>query len=258
MKTKNPTLSDELIIYRFNNGVKLIRPDQTGKYDTYHLAHNSGFTIEQVFNQTFSFYLLDGEGVTQKMSDEGALICGFESASQSIGKSLYDVAVVDSASKLIGNCNEVMRNNQIKIYDEENILRDSSHAQFLSIKSPWYNDENKIIGTFGCSVVLGKHSLSEALVLIKKLGLMNYDSHAVSMKTINHHEINNIAISNREMDCLRYAIKGYTAKRTAQMLGVSHRTVEDYLNSAKMKLGAVSKAELIELAVDYYLKINAI
>lgn len=49
----------------------------------------------------------------------------------------------------------------------------------------------------------------------------------------------------REQDCLKLYRQGLTAKQTAQQMKLSHRTIEDYFENIKEKLGVTSKRELL-------------
>jgi len=54
------------------------------------------------------------------------------------------------------------------------------------------------------------------------------------------------------MQCLQLTVKGYTAKKIAQQLGISYRTVEEYLNNIRIKAGANSKSALIEMTMENF------
>jgi DNA-binding CsgD family transcriptional regulator len=53
-------------------------------------------------------------------------------------------------------------------------------------------------------------------------------------------------LSPREHECLELYSKGYDSKETAELLGISHRTVEHYFESMKNKLGCFSKREILK------------
>ena len=53
-------------------------------------------------------------------------------------------------------------------------------------------------------------------------------------------------LTSREIDCLCLTLQGKTAKLVGQVLGISRRTVEEYLSNIKTKVGVFSKSELIE------------
>ena len=54
-------------------------------------------------------------------------------------------------------------------------------------------------------------------------------------------------ISKREYECLKLYGYGQTAKETARILDISHRTVEQYIDSLKTKCKVHSKSVLKEL-----------
>ena len=86
---------------------------------------------------------------------------------------------------------------------------------------------------------------------IRKLFLQKIDAAEINDKTIFLTK-NIIALryqsvlTQREMDCLFHTILGKTAKLISAELGISHRTVEEYLASAKKKINVSNKSELIE------------
>lgn len=59
-------------------------------------------------------------------------------------------------------------------------------------------------------------------------------------------EINKNSLSQRQLDVLYWVGKAKTAKEISTKLGLSHRTVESYLATLKMKMNASSKSELAE------------
>jgi len=54
-------------------------------------------------------------------------------------------------------------------------------------------------------------------------------------------------LSRREHECIYLSLRGKTAKEIGKLLSLSFRTVEDYLNNAKSKLGCLNKRDLIAL-----------
>lgn len=55
-----------------------------------------------------------------------------------------------------------------------------------------------------------------------------------------------LLLSPREKECIRLLIKGYTATQTGEILQLSKRTVEHYLENIKLKTNSFSKLELFE------------
>ena len=57
--------------------------------------------------------------------------------------------------------------------------------------------------------------------------------------------ISGMYLTNREMDVLACICNGYTLKNTAELLKISSRTIETYLNNVKEKSKCVSKRDVI-------------
>lgn len=57
------------------------------------------------------------------------------------------------------------------------------------------------------------------------------------------------ALSAREEECLFFLLRGHTARRIAQKLFLSTRTVEGYIEQLKNAFGAASKTALVEQAL---------
>jgi len=70
---------------------------------------------------------------------------------------------------------------------------------------------------------------------------------------------NNEYLTKREIDVLTYVVLGQTAKKIAQSLQISYRTVESYIDTLKYKLGCRSKNEIAMITIKsgliYQLKI---
>lgn len=52
-------------------------------------------------------------------------------------------------------------------------------------------------------------------------------------------------LTQRELDCVRYIVRGYTSKEIAKELSLSFRTVENYCERIKTKLGCRRKQDII-------------
>ena len=66
----------------------------------------------------------------------------------------------------------------------------------------------------------------------------------------------NVVLSPRQTECLRWASLGKTSKETALILGVSERTVNFHLSGAFGKLRVHSKHAAVVKALEYGLLIH--
>ncbi len=59
-----------------------------------------------------------------------------------------------------------------------------------------------------------------------------------------------IKLTPRELECMFYILRGRSYKRIARILNISHRTVEEYVSTIKLKFECNTKDELIEKAYE--------
>lgn len=68
-----------------------------------------------------------------------------------------------------------------------------------------------------------------------------------------HYSIDNCdnpaGLSKRELECLFLQLRGKTVKQIAEILNLSKRTAESYIDNIKAKMGCQNKAELLVAAV---------
>ncbi|MEO8400352.1 MAG: LuxR C-terminal-related transcriptional regulator [Gammaproteobacteria bacterium] len=248
MSHLQPDNSNELIIQRWRNGIKLVRLTKS-KRQIY-----SEYSVMDYLQlpKPLLVYFYNRENVFQNVNEALAETNGFESAQNAVGKTMYHVAKKESADELIANNLEVIKYEKIKIIEESLERKDDISFVGLSIKSPWYNDDNEVIGVFGCSLMLDSQPISEALCHIAKLGLLDAKGFATK-NTLPGFQINGCYLSQREKECLYFCVRGKTASETAKALGLSKRTIETYLANIKIKLDIPSKSDLIEKTREYFL-----
>ena len=74
------------------------------------------------------------------------------------------------------------------------------------------------------------------------------------LNDIKHILVNleNVIFSPREIESLYYLCQGKTAKQTAQLMSISPRTVETYLDTLRSKTGCINKLALISKFSRYF------
>jgi DNA-binding CsgD family transcriptional regulator len=245
--------STEFLVQKWNNGVKLISPKTLTKKDLYTTTpqHAPKRTVKELFNLPMNVYIQNPYGVIQNINEFGVNSCGFASVRDAIGNSVRVVAEKGSADALLQNNLAVIKNNRLTLFDEEHTRRDKLIFQRLSLKFPWYSQDDKIIGIFGFSIPINEpfavSSLSSSLNHILNTGLLSRSA-LDPIAMLQQSVINNIVLSKREKQCMHYLMRGKTAKAIANHLGLSTRTVENYIENIKSKFGVSSKSELIDLA----------
>ncbi|KTD11917.1 LuxR family transcriptional regulator [Legionella gratiana] len=240
MKYRDYDLHQEKLIQPHQNGIKLCKPNE---------IVDDSMTIKDIFNMPLNVYFTNHESKILSLNDSTAKLTGFSSTNAAIGNTIERVTNRVTASISLEHDKRVRKHGEMKIVEEHFSRLDDISYPALSIKFPWYNSENKIIGAFGFSIVMGEYaeaSLAESLMHIFNTGLFVKKNHLQSINNIlPGHELDGVYLSKREIDCLQHLIQGKTTKMTAKILRLSPRTVEYYLENIKAKLGVNSKAELI-------------
>jgi DNA-binding CsgD family transcriptional regulator len=80
--------------------------------------------------------------------------------------------------------------------------------------------------------------------------LQHIDKHFFHQDLLSTHYTvdsteNFMGLSTRELECLFCLLRGKTAKQSGELLGLSKRTIEFYLENIKNKFGCQSKVELV-------------
>ncbi len=233
---RNIDTSKELQICRYRNGVKLIRPKENS---------SSHLSIANLLKLPFPFYL-NADKFIIDCNESCAEVNGFISREDSIGKKWYRPYKLDSISETLKNENDVINNNKYKIIEDILIRKDEVNIHALSFKMPWYDEQDKIIGLFGCSVFLGKQPLAESLSQIAELGFLNIINNTFDPSNLPNNNIHP-QLSKREQECLKLFLNGKTAKETSVILGLSYRTIEEYFTNIKKKLGCRYKRDLFDI-----------
>jgi len=234
--------SKELLLQRYGKGLRLVRPDRISRKNT------TGYSLSAMAEIPLNFYLYDLDNHVQFSNEQNTRLCGWDSSKEFLGKHVSQLIETKSANQLIHNNRMIQKANAFKIIDEYLIQPDSMHFNALTLKFPWLNDKNRVIGIIGFSIPFmqdDKASLAPSLSLLVTMGLLNAPiSHQPS--SLPGLIIDNTYFSKRETEVLFHLVRGKTAKQIGEKLGISARTVETHSGNAKNRIGAQSKSELIE------------
>ena len=162
----NQIENEQLVLQRYSDGVRLIKPENIS--DDSHYAKNS---LTQILKLPFNIYFLDRRSVVQLINEESAIICGFVSVKDAIGRTVKEVFQKQYATVAMVNDQKVIQTKQLQIFDESFTRLDDYTFSGIDIKFPWYQAD-RLIGIFGCSIVFGKRSIAETLQKILQIGLV--------------------------------------------------------------------------------------
>ncbi len=218
-------MHEEMRVSPYKKGIKLVLPKQLETITPISRIH-----LFDLLQLSMSVYFLDVNSTTYLMNQYGALLCGFDSAEDSKGRCLLDVAEKQSALQLMRNSSDVCTVNTLKVYEERLVNYEGSDQCIFSIKFPWFNHNNQLVGSAGFSFNLHSNSLIYSLQQIRDLGLF---PPITALLGDNSYVINSLDLTAREKDCAYWLVRGYSAKQIAVKLGLSFRTIEDYLCNMK-------------------------
>lgn len=191
--------------------------------------------MENFPNMAVHFYGKDSKGKYLYCNDEMACMAGLSKSSNIIGQTDFDFIWSEEALHFKTNDLKVISSRDPMIFIEQSTVFQESYSiktHLLSYKKPLYTTSNKLIGIAGISIV---SSLYE-----------QYKKFNTDIDQWRKH----FKITPREYDCLYHLAHGKSAKQTALLLRLSHRTVEDYLASAKRKLKCTHRYQLIEMIIE--------
>ncbi|AWN74863.1 LuxR C-terminal-related transcriptional regulator [Legionella anisa] len=119
----------------------------------------------------------------------------------------------------------------------ENDFKVMSSQKSIEFTEDMVHQNNKYTCTAVKSPVYIRDKVNGVLILIKITS-------KIPLASIS----NNGMLSQRELQCLYYLIKGFALKQIAHVLQISSRTVEHHINNAKTKLNCYHRSDLIEKA----------
>lgn len=236
----NRSISDELYIHNYRNGVKLICPYQIAPAS---MLLNERYTIGHAATLNFSFCLLNTESEIIRMNAAGAELNGYVSEKDVIGKSLFDIFERRNAHELRNHDIAILNAEKTSISVNKTTRKDGKDFNNIIIDAPCYDDDDKLIGILGFSAEIGSQSIVPAFNYLCELGLIK------SSKT---NSINNIQLTKREKECLDQLMCGKSYKQIAEDLRISPRTVEHSIERIKSKVGVRTKFQLIDFMQAYY------
>lgn len=239
---RNYDIDAELLIVPHGNGIRLLRPDKVLALDG-----QNYMSLQEAYALPCNIFFMDTENKLRGINELGCKALQHESEKVLIGKTIERVVTKSSADSIEYNNKEVIIQNKKKIVDElpefKNKLGLNQH--YLTIKVPWYNDKNQTLGVFGTAILLGEYPLAESLAGIAKMGIL--DNSKKLLCTITQ----DVYLTPREKEVSYWLIRGKTSKEIGELLQLSRRTVENYLENMKTKMNVKSKSELVEKLLSF-------
>lgn len=212
------------------------------------------FSVQEVLNQmpsVFSLVSLDAE----------VLMCNRHYAELIGAKSEFDLigmptrfkamAVEPEALLSFAEMNRrAMQGEHISSFEMHRYCGDYFRA-FVSNKRPFFNSDGVIIGVIFCANEILSPTLNEIKALVNREGMIVSDLVHTNIQSYLDEEAEKyVYLTRRESECLFYLARGYSSREIGEMLDLSSRTIESYLNNVKAKLSCTRRSELCSFAID--------
>lgn len=163
-------------------------------------------------------------------------LIGIDDKQLTLNPELLDLFIQQDLSVLSGNTIEI-------IHTLDNSENDQT---YLLKKNPLRDEHKNIIGIiFLCTPWPQNHLLALLKQIDQKYVSLPNDTTHYSIDA-NH---NPVGLSTRELECLFLQLRGKTAKEIAEILKLSKRTIEYYIDNLKTKFGCLNKTELLMAAM---------
>lgn len=142
----------------------------------------------------------------------------------------------------------VLQTGQLKKFQSHCTLP-SYKIDFLTVKMPLFDEKGKITGVLGISYYQTEIDLNSSDYALPETKFPI--SAIVSNDLLKQKPRNSIEqLTQRQLDCLRYLVRGMTMKQIANEMSLSPRTIEHYLEAIKRKFNCHSRADIIAKAFE--------
>lgn len=185
-------------------------------------------------------------------NEEFTRVIGFKHHTDIIGLSDFDMPcdTVNCAHLFVEQDKQVMATSQsLRILDIHPFAGNNWQA-YIFTKTPLVDDRSIVIGTiFHGTNITNSHTIELGSILSKiadksaNNDLLGQNSYMLGNK------FDKVNLSDRQAEILFYLLRGKTIKQSAQLLDLSPRTAENYLEQLKNKFGVANRFELIEKAI---------
>lgn len=208
---------------------------------------------EKIFSQLPGLVLW--EDLDQRflgLNQEHLDLLGYRSLEQALGKTVYNLPckACELAETFSAEERAILNSGEAKTLFGI-IGFNNEFKAMMTFKKPLIDHQGKIVGLF-----IQGFDVTEINLLKIADSLIKIDSGKGSQVAINQFEYELInsghyeGLSQREIECLFFLIRGKSAKETARLLNISYRTVEHHIDHIKNKLNCRSKSELICTALE--------
>lgn len=243
--------SSEFIITPHAGGIKLVRPDHAS-FKRASKVVGQRVSVADAMRLPYNMFFLDADHKIKITTDYLWQLSGFISREDAIDNTISSICNNKRhVEKIFKNDKQVMCSKQFNTFNEQLDAANDTNINALCVKLPWFDDNEKVLGIFGCSIILTNDTMNDIPNYFTFVMNMLFQKNDILQQ--RKEKIFNNTFTPRETDILRLIVRGKTIRQIALMLGLSNRTIENYYATIKMKACVNSKSDLIDMLIDDYL-----
>ncbi|MGE3919381.1 MAG: LuxR C-terminal-related transcriptional regulator [Gammaproteobacteria bacterium] len=213
-------------------------------------VHNIEPNIQNLFNgleklNNMWMYWKDLDGNYLGCNDAMAEKIDLVSHKDIVGRSVFDIHSYnpEEAKIYAAQDKNVLEASKPLIFQDTATLPHTK-INFLVLKIPLFEHKlNRLKGTLGFSFYLSEEGYEE---------LSQLEASETEQTIENPTQLDLNLLTLRQLECFNYLKKGLSSKQIAQMMGISSRTVDSYIEAIKVKFNCNSRKKLLCLALQNY------
>jgi DNA-binding CsgD family transcriptional regulator len=240
---KNIDLSHDMLISQHLGGIKLIRPDT--RQPTH--QHSSLLSIGETLNASFNVFFLNHDSIFEETNEANWSTSGFASKLDALGSTIAGGCHnKEQVLRVHANNDMVMKSEKMLIFDEQAELIEDKRIHAVSVKFPWYDKNDNVVGVFGCGIRIEQDSLSSLAEDFSFVTERFIQINKTMKSLLPGKKIGKAFLTTREYDVFKLVMHGKTMRQIGNILNLSHRTVETYFSNIKNKIGVSTKSQLFD------------
>lgn len=168
---------------------------------------------------------------TQLFANQPLADCAGLKIEDMLGRNDYNLPWAECADKLVEADNVAINTKQTIVTEEKMITASGERCVYVSTKSPLYDSNDNIVGTFGMAINIKK---------VKRASQFEQ----LPQEKVLFDRKNPIALSSREIECINWMVKGKSAEEIGKILNLSRRTIETHIENIKAKTKCYKQFQL--------------
>lgn len=200
----------------------------------------------------------DEHSIYMYSNDAFCKLVGLPSHDDAIGRTDYEMPCDTS------KCGDLFRAQDQKVMSEQKSLKvldvhpfaGGIWRAYIFTKIPMYDDNRSLIGTIYHGEDITNSSTIELSTVLSKFAIDEQYAALGQNSYMLNLNYTDIKLTERQSEVLFYMLRGKSNKKISQILCISARTVEEYIEQMRHKFDALNKNELMDKAISHgFLKV---